>query len=329
MTFGSLFAGIGGFDLGLERAGMRCLWQVEIDPWCRVVLEKHWPEMRRYADVRDVHGEAAHVADARSAKRWTQAEGRQHDGNGNHAGRQEATSGFRECGDDGLLGTCTACLPAVDLVCGGFPCQPHSLAGKRNGSADERDLWGEFARVIREVRPRWVLAENVPGLLSTESGRFFGRILRDLAASGYDAEWDCIPASAVGAPHRRDRVWIVAYPYGDNGGSLLGTRDGESSQGMGIASRDDIAGLCADVADANGDNGYGWRGDVQMGQIWREGEAPRYDDLAGTQWRTEPDVGRVAHGVPARVDRLRGLGNSIVPQVAEWLGRRILDADLT
>jgi DNA (cytosine-5)-methyltransferase 1 len=137
LTFGSLFAGIGGFDLGLERAGLVCQWQVEIDPFCRKVLEKHWPQVKRYDDVRTVGA-----------------------------------------------GT----LEAVDLVCGGFPCQPHSLAGRRQGSADERDLWPEFARVIRELGPRWVLAENVPGLLSIDAGRVFGNILQDLAACGYDTE---------------------------------------------------------------------------------------------------------------------------------------------
>src|SRR4029450_2592075 len=118
LTFGSLFAGIGGFDLGLERAGLTCRWQVEIDPFCRKVLAKHWPDVTRYADIRELDGRT---------------------------------------------------VDPVDVLCGGFPCQPHSLAGKRGGSADERDLWREFARVIREVGPRWVLAENVPGLLSTES----------------------------------------------------------------------------------------------------------------------------------------------------------------
>ena len=99
----------------------------------------------------------------------------------------------------------------VDFVFGGIPCQPHSLAGKRGGAADERDLWPDFWRVVCEVGPRFVLVENVPGMLSSDGGTVMGRILGDLAAGGYDAEWDCIPAAAVGAPHRRDRVWLVAY----------------------------------------------------------------------------------------------------------------------
>ena len=102
----------------------------------------------------------------------------------------------------------------VDFVFGGIPCQPHSLAGKRGGAADERDLWPDVWRVVCEVGPSFVLVENVPGLLSSDGGTMFGRILGDLAEGGYDAEWDCIPAQAVGAPHRRDRVWIVAYARG-------------------------------------------------------------------------------------------------------------------
>ena len=115
-TFGSLFAGIGGLDLGLERAGMVCSWQVEIDEYCRRVLAKHWPDVERFEDV-------------------------------------------RECGAHNL--------EPIDLICGGFPCQPHSVAGKRKGAADDRDLWPEYFRIVAELRPRYVLAENVPGIVTT------------------------------------------------------------------------------------------------------------------------------------------------------------------
>jgi DNA (cytosine-5)-methyltransferase 1 len=156
MTVGSLFAGIGGFDLGFERAGYRVRWQVEINAYCRAVLRKHWPGVRRYGDVRRV-------------------------------GRHN--------------------LEPVDVICGGFPCQDISIAGAGAGLDGARSgLWREYARIIREVRPRYVVVENVPALLS----RGLGTVLADLAACGYDAEWDCLPAAAVGAPHRRDRVWIVA-----------------------------------------------------------------------------------------------------------------------
>ena len=192
----------------------------------------------------------------------------------------------------------------VDLICGGFPCQPFSVAGKRKGTADKRWLWPEFHRIIRLLRPEYILLENVPGILASWGG--MGEILRDLAQSGYDAEWDCIPAAAFGAPHLRYRVFIVAYP------SQLrcytwGTE--QSLQGIGSSDK-----AWQDVADTERiyvqgfDNG---QGQEQFGR--------------SSWWSTESDVGRVAHGVPSRVDRLKALGNAVVPQVAEWIGRRIME----
>ena len=180
---------------------------------------------------------------------------------------------------------------AVDVVCGGFPCQPHSLAGKRKGSADERDMWPEFARVIRAVKPRWVVAENVKGLLSSDDGRYFGGVLRDLAASGYDSEWTVLPAYVARAPQTRARVYIVAYT--------------ESVYGQ------------------------AW-GVLEKGGVWTTQAQPRglrglFGGPEPTVWADEPKprMGRVAHGVPSRVDRLRSLGNAVVPQVICWLARRI------
>jgi DNA (cytosine-5)-methyltransferase 1 len=267
MTVGSLFSGIGGFDLGFERAGFEIKWQVEIDDYASAVLAQHWPGVRRYRDVRTVTD-----------------------------------------------------LETVDVICGGFPCQPHSLAGKRAGSSDERDLWPSFARLIRECQPRWVVAENVPGLLSSDAGRFFGSVLGDLAACGYDAEWDCLPAAAFGAPHRRDRVWIVAYPHATGRGEYSGAGTVQAQQSAAKYGRHA-------VADADRDDQHGRRGDVQMGRIWGAGETADYGDISRAQWRSEPDVGRVAHGVSARVDRLKGLGNAIVPQIAEWIARQIVRAE--
>lgn len=161
MKFGSLFSGIGGFDLGLERAGWSCAWQVEIDPYKRVVLAEHWPTVTRYEDVRDV--------------RWAEVE-------------------------------------PVELLAGGFPCQDTSDAGRRAGIEGEQSgLWAHFHDAIRILRPRFVLLENSTGLLA----RGMGRVVGDLAASGYDAEWDCIPAAALGSPQLRVRLWVVAYPRGD------------------------------------------------------------------------------------------------------------------
>lgn len=273
LTVGSLFSGVGGLDLGLERAGMRVAWQVEIDDYATRVLARHWPDVPRFRDV-------------------------------------------RECGRHNLA--------PVDLVAGGFPCQPHSLAGKRGASGDDRDLWGEFARILRELKPRWVVAENVPGLLSSEAGRFFGRVLRDLAASGYDAEWDCLPAAAFGAPHLRDRVFLVAHARGKQ----LSQQSQPQSEGSAAADTGG-AGVLRPVA--NGHSRGGTRSalkpQVQAAVFVRPDLVGCGGSHFGAAWQAEPNVDRMADGFPGRVDRIRGLGNAVVPQVAEYVGRRILAAE--
>jgi DNA (cytosine-5)-methyltransferase 1 len=276
---------------------MAIVGQVEIDPWCRRVLAKHWPEVPRHDDVR-------------TAARWW-------------GGRR-----------------------APDLVCGGFPCQPVSHAGKRLAQADERWLWPAFADIVRALRPRYVLVENVPGLL----GRGMGDVLGDLAACGYDAEWDCVPAAAVGAPHIRDRVWIVAHPAGVYGGpdSAPVSRDSERHFPLAAGERGawgSAGGGCSpdDVADTEGKCGELWAatrerpgrpasggsGVAEPESVRRAayvpGGAAHWPTPHGT-WSPEPGMGRVADGVPRRVDRLRGLGNAVVPQVAEHIGRMIMEA---
>lgn len=181
-------------------------------------------------------------------------------------------------------------LERVDLICGGFPCQPVSCAGKRKGEADDRWLWPEFYRIICELRPRWVLAENVPGLLSIDAGRVFGGILRDLAACGYDAEWDCIPAAAFGAHFRGDRLFLIA----NRSAPRCLRRQGIWTNPARTFARDEFARLVE----------HELRVCVPAGK----GD-------------------RVSDGVPARVDRLKGLGNAVVPQVTEWIGRQILGDD--
>ena len=140
LTIGSLFSGIGGFELGLEQTGgFKTIWQCEIDPFCQQVLAKHWPNVKRFSDI--------------------------------------TSMGIDED------------IPYVDVICGGFPCQPVSVAGKRKGDCDERWMWPEFYRIICQVRPKWVIIENVPGLLSFDSGRLFRSVLWDLSKMGYNAEW--------------------------------------------------------------------------------------------------------------------------------------------
>lgn len=321
MRVGSLFAGIGGFDLGLQRAGMRIVWQVEIDEFARAVLARHWPDVPKYGDVRELTGDE---------------------------------------------------LDQVDLICGGWPCQPFSYAGKRRGSADERDLWPEFIRIIRRLKPRWVVGENVPGVLTADSGRYFGRILRDLAESGYDAAWRVLRAADVGAPHLRQRLFLVAHASrseperGRGPGEMAGApgvreddwrqrewvRDAARRGGASLA---DAQGL---RRDRPGAPRYGRGRSADGGSLAHaEGEGlPSGPQRRSGAWTpAESVLGRVFDGLPAwldghrwpagrgerqydwepartvsrgevpnRVARLRALGNAVVPQLAEAIGWQIM-----
>lgn len=245
LRFISLFAGIGGIDLGLERSGMQCVAQVEINEHARSVLKKHWPDVPRYRDIRSVSA-------------WN--------------------------------------LPACDVLAGGFPCQDISNAGKRAGITGERSgLWTEFARLIRELRPQYVLVENVAALIN----RGLSTVLGDLAACGYDAEWDCIPASAVGAPHTRERLFIVAYP---NCNRLEAMQVYTPAAYQAITAQS-VAGI------SNGT----WRGELCSTPSGRV--------------RLLPNTGSngMADGVSFGMERLRGLGGAVVPQVAELLGHLIMN----
>lgn len=307
-----LFSGIGGFSLGLERTGgFETVAFCEIEDYPRRVLAKHWPGVPCYDDVRTLTADAL----------------------------------LR----DGI---------AVDVICGGFPCQDLSAAGKQAGMDGTRSgLWSEIARLMGELRPQYVVVENVSGLLSGPSeqpGGWFGRVLGDLAALGYDAEWNCIPASSIGAPHRRDRVWIVAYPQGDGqqiSGARNEDRDTEASRvvGMGIEpSRNSASVSTRDVSDAEctGLEGYhcgqlagrseGRASDharqSRASVAYANGEPLLRPTIAWEQcnpWVFEPELGRVAHGLPNRMERVKALGNAVVPQIPELIGRAILKAEMT
>jgi DNA (cytosine-5)-methyltransferase 1 len=256
-TMGSLFAGIGGFDLGFERAGFDVAWQVEIDPWCHKVLAKNFPNAERFEDVREV---------------------------GKHN------------------------LKHVDVLCGGFPCQDISNAGLRAGIEGKRSgLWSEYVRIVGELRPKFVLVENVAALL----GRGLSRVVGDLAEIGYDAEWEVVSAADVGAPHLRERVWIMAYPKSERCAKDREFRRRESPQ-WASRSREEVADTWMHWT-------CGWEREPQ--------EALRYARKGGRQeaWMSIPEslLGRVADGVPDIVDRLRGLGNAVVPQIPELYARRI------
>lgn len=193
----------------------------------------------------------------------------------------------------------------VDIVAGGFPCQPISDAGKKLAQADARWLWPEFARVVRDLRPRYVIVENVPAL----TRRGLGIVLGDLALLGFDAEWDVLPAVAFGAAHLRKRLFLVAYP--DTFG-----RDGWSGIFPEAPWRAELEDCGSRVQDPDGVAVDSWG-------LWR-----RTAQAGGKEWwPVEPDMGRVAHGVPDRLDRLAALGNGVVPQVAQWVAERIVERE--
>ena len=298
-----LFSGIGGFSLGLERTGgFETVAFCEIDKFCQKVLRKHWPNVRQYTDIKTLT-----------------------------AAQLKA---------DGIT---------VDAICGGFPCQDISLAGGGAGMGEgtRSGLWSEYARLIGELRPRYVIVENVSALL----WRGLDRVLGDLAQIGYDAEWHCIPASAVGAPHRRDRIWIVAHPT-SGGREGLSYRHTKSSD---VSPSGDVA---YPASQSQPEPGYqaqaqrnqrhtrvelGRRGSRQflnqtapsvahadnLRELQPQGRKQNQRGWLGNSswWDVEPNVGRVANGVPARVDRLKSLGNAVVPQIPELIGRAILSAE--
>lgn len=238
-----LFSGIGGFSLGLERTGgFKTVAFCEIDPFCRRVLAKHWPEVPCYDDI-------------------------------------EALTAARLSADD----------IRVDAISGGFPCQDVSSAGRRAGIEGSRTgLWKHVVRLAGELRPRILLLENVTGLLEGERGAWFGRVLGDLAAIGYDAEWHCIPTSAIGGLHERDRVWIAAYPHTD------------SLRLQGI-----------------------WRAPIGT---WPEEQFARLVQVALRDAVPTRSGGGVHDGVSDRAHRLHALGNAVVPQIPELIGNAILEA---
>jgi site-specific DNA-cytosine methylase len=393
LTVGSLFSGIGGLDLGLERAGMRVVWQCEIDKYARRVLAEHWPGIPCYPDVRE-------------------------------------------------LGV-TIIPERVDVLCGGFPCQDISTAGRRAGIHGERSgLFFEIVRLARVLRPRYIILENVAALTI----RGLDTVLGELALCGYDAEWDCISAASIGALHRRDRMFIVAYRDSNSSYPFIskqGQIEGQSANARGSGEGGDMAYPMLDpegvrpgaVPEAQGEvwgreegrlppgcgqvlaypegaecelageawpgragasrgsdvpdtefsgtghiprafGGQGWQSTRALesealrqgngatlpegiassclpvpipqrlggrgGPVrrdWVEGDAGPFErarrdnrirafgDASREWWAVEPDVGRVAHGVPSRVDRLKCLGNAVVPQVGEYVGRCVVDFD--
>jgi DNA (cytosine-5)-methyltransferase 1 len=245
-----LFSGIGGFSLGLERAGMETIAFCEIEDYPRRVLAKHWPDVPIASDV----------------TKLTYQDGALYD-----------------YGKEIYRGS-------IDVVCGGFPCQDISVAGKQEGIKEgtRSGLWSECARLLREIRPDYAIFENVTALLSGEKGRWFQRVLWDISKVGYDAEWHCIPASYLGACHRRDRVWVIAYPS------------------------------CSDVEAITEKPIFG--------QSKMQRELGRgFERVSKRPDTSESLLFREDDGLPLKPyrNRVKALGNTLVPQIPELIGRAI------
>ena len=310
LTHLSLFSGVGGLDLAAEWAGFQTVGQCEWADYPRGVLQKHWPDVPKWRDIRTLTKE-----------------------------------GFRERTE----------LDTVTVLSGGFPCQPFSTAGKRRGKEDDRYLWPEMLRVISEIRPAWVVGENVAGLVSLA----LDTVLSDLEGIGYACQTLIIPACAVDAPHRRDRCVILAYANGK--GLQRSKQRGASNTGRTTESHESACQCGSPMANtqrigrgAGGDksNNDCKRNDSASEQGWRSELCPAgcggsyVPDTDGAmpsdtlrawrgqsgfgnigRWSAEPDVGRVAHGIPHRVDRLRCLGNAVVPQQFYPVFRAIADIE--
>ena len=318
-----LFSGIGGFSIGLEKAGFETAAFCEIEDYPRAVLRKHWPDTPIYRDVKQLTGEQLRA--------------------------------------DGIF---------PDVIVGGYPCQPFSVAGRQRGEEDPRHLWPEVHRLIRELRPRWVICENVGGHIKLG----LDEVLATLEAEGYTCWPFIIPACSVDAPHKRDRVWIVAHADSsadgrasgqheeangkiskrDNGrlfdqsgevcaadvgnaqhnGSLATTVGGKpeeasrgSSQGQEQTQQSARAGGRKDngnVANSQSERIQDSSEEQVLGVGNLQGELGRSGENIGGRWPPEPDVGRVANGVPARSYRIKALGNAVVPQIPEQIGLTIM-----
>jgi len=372
-----LFSGLGGFSLGLERTGkFKTVAFCEIDKYCTLLLQKHWKGIKIYEDVRKINKE------------------------------QFDTDG----------------IEYPDIITGGFPCQPFSIAGKQKGTGDDRHLWPEMFRIIKTFKPKFVIGENVKGLINIQDGVVFETVCTDLESEGYEVQAFNIPAAGVGAPHRRERIWIIATnvvnSISDNEREQITRGDEEERRIQEEYRQDNSTARQSSRTSAiwNGNRGYedmansntrfsngtneeifsrgqtsntsstgggdkdveNSRRTLQQGTVFqgeneneirkgnadqsqRSSSSPEHDvanssseqshsndngqeqreisqqeqiELGGrssgtlwpSNWEFEPNVGRVANGVPGRVHRLKGLGNSIVPKIAEEIGKAIIGA---
>ncbi len=277
-----LFSGIGGFSLGLEATGgFETKAFCDIEKYPRQVLQKHWPHVKQYEDIKELNYE-----------------------------RLKA---------DGI--------DSIDIITGGYPCQPFSIAGRQKGEQDPRHLWPEYFRLVKELRPTWVIGENVSGHIKLG----LDTVIEDLESEDYSVRPFSISASSIGANHQRERIWILAHsrrsqwPRAElRGENENETRKENANQFERSSSTSEV-----DVANTN---------DERLQRQWqsRNQFTPRFNSSRESSeegqrtvgqgwWESEPNMGRVAHGIPKRVDRLKSLGNSLVPQIPYYIGKTILE----
>ena len=321
-----LFSGIGGFALGLQKVGFETVAFCDIEKYCQHLLKQKWNGVKIYNDVREI------------TKEKFKADG----------------------------------IEFPEIITGGFPCQPFSVAGSRKGTDDNRHLWPEMFRIIKEFKPRWVIGENVRGIVSIQDGLVFETVCTDLESEGYEVQTFNIPAVGVGAPHKRERIWIVANSRcsirreqssrnSESIGSgtfketerstdtseITGSSErtetmANSNTGNVEAGRERQGGICReDTSEGQSNNATGSSEVMANTNSERQQEQCRPKSIqeegnelecsssqsGGNFWDIEPDVGRVVNGLPGRVHRLKGLGNAIVPQIAEEIGRAIMKAE--
>jgi DNA (cytosine-5)-methyltransferase 1 len=312
-----LFSGIGGFSLGLETAGLvDTVGFCDIDKYCHKVLNKHWPHVPIFSDIKELNHETLKA-------------------NG---------------------------INNIDIITGGYPCQPFSIAGLKKGEEDPRHLWPEYFRLVKELRPTWVIGENVSGHIK----QGLDTVLEDLESEGYSTRTFSISASGIGANHKRERVWILAHSRCSlrEGTEFERTNANEIKEGDANQSERSSSTSKSNVANSESffSNGRGYwkstekrnperetrrnssderdvansererlQGSEQYETHTRETEtqfsASQSFETTGDHWTIEPDVGRVAHGIPNRVDRLKSLGNSLVPQIPYLIGNCIKEIE--
>jgi len=312
-----LFSGIGGFSLGLETAGLvDTVGFCDIDKYCHKVLNKHWPHVPIFSDIKELNHETLKA-------------------NG---------------------------INNIDIITGGYPCQPFSIAGLKKGEEDPRHLWPEYFRLVKELRPTWVIGENVSGHIK----QGLDTVLEDLESEGYSTRTFSISASGIGANHKRERVWILAHSRCSlrEGTEFERTNANEIKEGDANQFERSSSTSKSNVANSESffSNGRGYwkstekrnperetrrnssderdvansererlQGSEQYETHTRETEtqfsASQSFETTGDHWTIEPDVGRVAHGIPNRVDRLKSLGNSLVPQIPYLIGNCIKEIE--